>query len=237
MKKKQIIIISVIAIIVILIIINIIGIKKIEPREQNEEKIIANDKNLINEIKEEINATGDTNIYEVKKEYDGRKIIQIKPNIQFETALAGILKNAMFEEDEIETLLENKPKYNGIWISNNSREKFLELLEKNNIDNYIIDENGYLKLEKTNSNQQEENTIIENAIKSDNLYIIDITGTSYIRDEITGNITQYPFEKMDPYQILNTYDNENATILEITTNEKNKVSNKDILQEILQSIK
>lgn len=237
MKKKQIIIISVIAIIVILIIINIIGIKKIEPREQNEENLIANDKNLINEIKEEINATGDTNIYEVKKEYDGRKIIQIKPNIQFETALAGILKDAMFEEDEIETLLENKPKYNGIWISNNSREKFLELLEKNNIDNYIIDENGYLKLEKTNSNQQEENTIIENAIKSDNLYIIDITGTSYIRDEITGNITQYPFEKMDPYQILNTYDNENATILEITTNEKNKVSNKDILQEILQSIK
>lgn len=237
MKKKQIIIISVIAIIVILIIINIIGIKKIEPREQNEENIIANDKNLINEIKEEINATGDTNIYEVKKEYDGRKIIQIKPNIQFETALAGILKNAMFEENEIETLLENKPKYNGIWISNNSREKFLKLLEKNNIDNYIIDENGYLKLEKTNSNQQEENTIIENAIKSDNLYIIDITGTSYIRDEITGNITQYPFEKMDPYQILNTYDNENATILEITTNEKNKVSNKDILQEILQSIK
>lgn len=237
MKKKQIIIISVIAIIAILIIINIIEIKKIEPREQNEENLIANDKNLINEIKEEINATGDTNIYEVKKEYDGRKIIQIKPNIQFETALAGIFKNAMFEEDEIETLLENKPKYNGIWISNNSREKFLELLEKNNIDNYIIDENGYLKLEKTNSNQQEENTIIENAIKSDNLYIIDITGTSYIRDEITGNITQYPFEKMDPYQILNTYDNENATILEITTNEKNKVSNKDILQEILQSIK
>lgn len=237
MKKKQIIIISVIAIIVILIIINIIGIKKIEPREQNEENIIANDKNLINEIKEEINATGDTNIYEVKKEYDGRKIIQIKPNIQFETALAGILKNAMFEEDEIETLLENKPKYNGIWISNNSREKFLELLEKNNIDNYIIDENGYLKLEKTNNNQQEENTIIENAIKSDNLYIIDITGTSYIRDEITGNITQYPFEKMDLYQILNTYDNENATILEITTNEKNKVSNKEILQEILQNIK
>lgn len=237
MKKKQIIIISVIAIIVILIIINIIGIKKIEPREQNEENIIANDKNLINEIKEEINATGDTNIYEVKKEYDGRKIIQIKPNIQFETALAGIFKNAMFEENEIETLLENKPQYNGIWISNNSREKFLELLEKNNIDNYIIDENGYLKLEKTNSNQQEENTIIENAIKSDNLYIIDITGTSYIRDEITGNITQYPFEKMDPYQILNTYDNENATILEITTNEKNKVSNKEILQEILQNIK
>ena len=237
MKKKQIIIISVIAIIAILIIINIIEIKKIEPREQNEENLIANDKNLINEIKEEINATGDTNIYEVKKEYDGRKIIQIKPNIQFETALAGIFKNAMFEEDEIETLLENKPKYNGIWISNNSREKFLELLEKNNIDNYIIDEKGYLKLEKTNSNQQEENTIIENAIKSDNLYIIDITGTSYIRDEITGNITQYPFEKMDPYQILNTYDNENATILEITTNEKNKVSNKDILQEILQSIK
>lgn len=243
MKKNKKIIILTITVIVILIIIfglKILTQEKQNINDKNNENINAineDNKNIINEIKEELNATGNTDIYEVKNEYDGRKIIQIKPNVQFETALAGILKNSIFTEAEIQTLLKDKPTYNGIWISKNSREKFLKLLEENDINNYVIDDNGYLKLEKSNSNEKEENNIIEKAIKSDNLYIINITGTSYIRDEISGEIVEYPFEKMDPYQILNTYNNDNATILELTTNEKNKLSNKEILKEILQNIK
>ena len=42
-------------------------------------------------------------------------------------------------------------------------------------------------------------------------------------------------KKMNLYQILNTYNNDKDTILEITTNKK--ISNKDILNEILQNIK
>lgn len=243
MKKNKKIIIITITLIVILIIIFALKILNQEKQNRNNENnqnlntVNEDNKNIINEIKEEINATGNTDIYEVENEYDGRKIIQIKSNVQFETALAGILKNSIFTEEEIQTLLKDKPTYNGIWISKNSREKFLKLLNENDINNYVIDDNGYLKLEESNNSEKEENKIIEKAMKSDNLYIINITGTSYIRDEISGEIVEYPFEKMDPYQILNTYKNGNATILEITTNEKNKASNKDILNEILQNIK
>lgn len=44
-------------------------------------------------MKKEINATGNTDIYQVEKEKDGRKILQIKPQIQFNVDLAGIIKN------------------------------------------------------------------------------------------------------------------------------------------------
>lgn len=238
MKKRNIIIIVLSLIIIVAILATIIINKNLDKKEiSNEKENNIEEENTINSIKEEINATGDTQIYDVKSEYDGRKIIQIKPNVQFETALAGIIKNSIFTEEEIQNLLNEKPQYNGIWISKDSREKFLNLLKDNDITNYIIDDNGYLKIEQESNNGKEENKIIENAIKSDNLYIIDISGTSYIRDEISGEIVEYPFEKMAPYQILDIYNNDNATILEVTTNEKNKISNKDILNEIIQNIK
>lgn len=233
MKKRNMIIIVLLLILVVAILATTSTHENMNKNENN----IEEEKNVINSIKEEINATGDTEIYDVKSEYDGRKIIQIKPNVQFETALAGIIKNSIFAEEEMQTILNDRPQYNGIWISNDSREKFLNLLKENNINNYDIDDNGYLKLEQESNNGKEENKIIEDAIKSDNLYIIDISGTSYIRDEISGEIVEYPFEKMAPYQILDIYNNDNATILEVTTNEKNKISNKDILNEIIQNIK
>lgn len=238
MKKRNIIIIVLSLIIVVAFLATIIINKNLDKKEISVEKENnIEEKNTINIIKEEINATGDTEIYDITSEYDGRKIVQIKPNVQFETALAGIIKNSIFTEKEIQNLLNERPQYNGIWISKDSREKFLNLLKENDINNYVIDDKGYLKLEQENNDEKEENKIIENAIKSDNLYIIDISGTSYIRDEISGEIVEYPFEKMAPYQILDTYNNGNATIIEVTTNEKNKVSNKDILNEIIQNIK
>ena len=94
-----------------------------------------------------------------------------------------------------------------------------------------------MKLKQNNGNLKENNKIIENAIESSNLYIIDISGSSYVRDEISGQIVEYPFEKMAPYQILDIYNNENATIIEITTNKDNKISSKEILEEILQNLK
>ena len=66
------------------------------------------DKETIHEIKEEINATADTDMYQIQEEYDGRQILQIKPSIQFQTVLAGILKNAQPSENEIQDLLKKK---------------------------------------------------------------------------------------------------------------------------------
>lgn len=74
---------------------------------------------------------------------------------------------------------------------------------------------------------------LDNIIKSDKQFIIDISGTCYVRDEMSGDIVEYPFEKMDPNQIMEVYKNDNSTILEISTNSKGKISNVDILKTII----
>lgn len=74
---------------------------------------------------------------------------------------------------------------------------------------------------------------LDNIIKSDKQFIIDISGTCYVRDEMSGDIVEYPFEKMDPNQIMELYKNDNSTILEISTNSKGKISNVDILKTII----
>ena len=43
-------------------------------------------------MKKNINATGNTDIYQVEEEKDGRKILQIKRQVQFYVDLAGIIK-------------------------------------------------------------------------------------------------------------------------------------------------
>lgn len=109
--------------IIVIIIGIIFGIKKenyenvketnnIEETNIENQETIESDKNLIEEetdttinnvvnvsieelqdMKKEINATGNTDIYQVEEEKDGRKILQIKPQIQFNVDLAGIIKN------------------------------------------------------------------------------------------------------------------------------------------------
>lgn len=194
-------------------------------------KDIKQDVNIINEIKNEINATADANMYQIEEEYDGRKIIQIKPNIQYDTVLSGIIKNAMPKENEIYEILKNRPNRSGIWISNQSKEKFLRLLKENDIDNFEIDNEGYLYAKEITS--KEISKKIVKAINSKKLYILDISGKYYTRDELSGKIIQYPFEDMESDQILETYSSDNSLIIEITTNSRKILSNKEILEDIL----
>ena len=74
---------------------------------------------------------------------------------------------------------------------------------------------------------------LEKMINSNKLYIINITGIAYQRDYISGEIVEYPFEEMDPEQILETYQDENNIILEITTNKKQKLTDEEILETIV----
>ena len=73
--------------------------------------------------------------------------MQIKENVQYEVDLAGIIKNALPKEEELNNLLEKAPNYSGIWVSKQSRESFSKLLKNNGITNFIIDDDGYLKIE------------------------------------------------------------------------------------------
>lgn len=246
MKSKKYIIIG----IILLIVISIIGLviffnnKNNENMNSKENVSYENNENLenstnentsnenieeIESIKNEINATGNTDIYHIEEEYDGRKILQVKPDVQFDVDLAGIMKNAKPEENEINDLIGRAPKNNGIWISEQSRERFSELLRNSNIENFSISDDGYLQID--NSSNELANKII-NMINSDKLYIINITGVAYERDYISGEITEYPFEDMDPYQILQPYQKDNKVILEMTTNKMKRLNENEILDAI-----
>ena len=246
MKSKKYIIMG----IILLIVISIIGLviffnnKNNENMNSKENVSYENNENLenstnentsnenieeIESIKNEINATGNTDIYHIEEEYDGRKILQVKPDVQFDVDLAGIMKNAKPEENEINDLIGRAPKNNGIWISEQSRERFSELLRNSNIENFSISDDGYLQID--NSSNELANKII-NMINSDKLYIINITGVAYERDYISGEITEYPFEDMDPYQILQPYQKDNKVILEMTTNKMKRLNENEILDAI-----
>ena len=98
--------------------------------------------------------------------------------------------------------------------------------------NFSVTNEGYLKIDFSAENAISKK--IENMIKSDKLYIINITGKAYERDYITGEIVEYPFEDMDPTQIVELYGDNNKIILEVTTNKKNKLIDKEILETIVQ---
>lgn len=258
---KKIIYVVIIIILVLVIIGGVIFFNKDEENKQNivennisDENILQNvlsniiDENivieneLLNEIdgenieeiknmQSQINSTANPNIYYVDEEYDGRKILQVRPVIQYEVDLAGILKNGKPEEGEIGDLLRNGPKKNGIWISEQSRQTFENLLKNNNINNFYIADDGYLQ---SNENVAGDLAIkLANMINSNKLYIINMTGTAYERDYISGEITEYPFEAMDPYQAIQSYTTDNSIILEITSNKANKLSNKEILEAVV----
>ena len=203
------------------------------PTEKIEEnKTVEGSTEELENMKKEIKAKGNDDIYYVDEEKDGRKILQIKENVQYEVDLAGIIKNALPKEEELNNLLEKAPKYSGIWISKQSRESFSKLLKNNGITNFSIDDNGYLKIEDN------EKGLYSNELrkmqKSNKLYIINMTGVAYERDYISGEITEYPFEDMDPTQELESYKNDNALILEVTSNKNKKLTNKEILKSIVQ---
>jgi len=180
----------------------------------------------VEEIKNEIGSTASEEIYEVQKEYDGREVLAIKPNIQYKTVLAGILKKGKPTEKDIEKL-DLSTFHKGVWISEVSRNKFLNILKKCGIEDFEIDKDGYLKAKEESKNEYSKK--LQNLINSDELTIIDITGTCYIRDEMTGEIVEYPFKDMDLYQICELYETEGSKIFVITTNDVEEI---DILEKI-----
>lgn len=239
MKKRYYIIIALI-VIAIIATITFINTKKIDQEEDSKENKIENSESEsssnnteeIEAIKNEINATADTEIYQVEEEPDGRKIIQIKPNVQFEVDLAGIIKNAKPEEEELQSFVKKAPETTGVWVSSQSRDAFLQLLKKSKIENFRIKEDGFLQSDTSSDNELGKK--LETMMNANRLYIINMTGIAYERDYISGEIVEYPFEDMDPFQIVEPYQKDNKIILEITSNKRQKLTDKEILEEVVQ---
>ena len=236
-----------------LIIILIIGLlyfimrpkKKNEVVQQNEyipQEEIEIDKNQINykenvtvgELKNEIGATGDDKIYEITSEYDGRKILTIKPDIQFNVALAGLIDGEKPEInlkklDEKAAVFQGKK---GIWIEKDSRETFLKLLKETTKCSYKVDDDGYLICEQEQDGNEIDKELLQ-ILCNDELRIIAITGSCYTVDEISGEIVEYPFEKMDSYQTSEVFEKDKQRICILSTNEKCKLSSEEIVKSVL----
>lgn len=188
----------------------------------------------VGELKNEVGASGNDEIYEIMSEYDGRKFLSIKPDVQFDVVLAGLLDGKMPELD-LEKLEKKTSVFEGkkgVWIEENSREAFLNLLKETTKCSYQIDDEGYLVCQQ----EQEGNDVdkgLQQTLLGDELRIVAVTGSCYTVDEISGEVVEYPFEKMDPYQTSEIFEKDKKKICVLSTNEKGKLTSEEIIKSIL----
>ena len=197
-----------------------------------EESQISSEKKT--EIIEETGKQGDSDLYEIQEGEDSVKIATIKSSVKYKVAFAGMIKNKVPEKEELDDLLEkNHPKYAGIWIKSESQSEFLKYISSVTKSEYEINENGYLKI-KNKKNQNEYDKKIEEIINGNKLYIIDISSTCYIVDEITGEILDYNFEDMDEYQTYQYFEDGDKKIIFITENQNNQLTVKEIIESVIE---
>lgn len=197
-----------------------------------EESQISSEKKT--EIIEETGKQGDSDLYEIQEGEDNIKIATIKSSVKYKVAFAGMIKNKVPEKEELDDLLEkNHPKYVGIWIKSESQSEFLKYISSVTKSEYEINENGYLKI-KNKKNQNEYDKKIEEIINGNKLYIIDISSTCYIVDEITGEILDYNFEDMDEYQTYQYFEDGDKKIIFITENQNNQLTVKEIIESVIE---
>lgn len=229
-KLKPIIIIIIIALILSLFSIFLIYKNK---SEENENKNDIKENQIITELKNETGVTGNEEIYEIIEEDSETPILNVKEDIKFKVALAGMFKQSKPEFEEVDKVItENNFTKKGIYIAENSRGKFLTLIGKFTQNTYEISEDGYLEC-KSVQNENLNDKQLKEIMNSDSLFIIDFSDICYTVDEVSGDIIDYPFELMDPYQICQIYKSENKFMVFVTTNSRNKLSDEDIFNELL----
>lgn len=209
---------------------------KIEENSADKNQIEYQNSTTIENLKQETGATGDSDLYEMRVESDGRKVLTIKSSITYQVALAGMLKQEKPTKQELTSIISDGPTKNGIWIEKSSRNKFLELLKGNTESTYKINENGYLKLEKQN-NPNQNDKILQKLIKQDKQYCIQIKESSYIVDEITGEIQENPFEQIDPYQTYEYVQYNGNYVISLNSNKQGLLKNNEIMQSLLELLK
>ena len=185
----------------------------------------------INSVKSQYGFTGDNSLYT-----ESNNELSIKPSIAYRTGLIGSIEQRMPTYAEINnTKVDGEPTGTGIWVSPVSRETFLNCI--NSVENsFEIDENGYLKI-KSGANSKYAQKI--NEIEQQSLLVIvDMTGIDYIVDVVTGDILKNEFEAMDPYQVYEyvDYEEANKSIIFLNSNQMNKLTNQEIIDTMMQVI-
>ncbi len=204
------------------------------PYSQIDKNQIAYQENVtINDLIEETGMQADSNIYEIQQELDGRKVLAVKASIKYKVAFAGIMKETLPKMQEIDEIYNNNvPTENGIWIEEKSRNKVLEMFNNNAKSKYTIDNNGYLKIQDKNL-QNDVDKKIESIINGDKQYIIDISSVCYIIDNVTGEILDYNFEKLDRFQTYEYFEDNGKMIIFVTENTNNLLTENEIFNSII----
>ena len=250
--KRKIIGILILVIIVLLIICNL---NKVEDNEESvhnttnivedqieDEKVIENTISTedpeIEELKQEYNITGENEIYKVETESDGRKVINVKPSVNFKVAFAGMIKKEKPNFQELDSIFEtNAPKENGIWIKKEDREKILAYINNNDNLNceYEINDKGYLQIkQKENANTNDQK--IEKIINGDKQYIFCISSICYMVDTVTGEIIDNPYNELEQYQTYEYFKDEERMIIFITENKDKKMTSDEIFESVVELI-
>lgn len=253
MDKKKKIIICVVALIIVLAIGGILIAKTWNNNSDNERKnttnnemdnfksnsIMYDEDASLDELKEEYKITGPDELYEVQTEYDGRKAVVVKPEIDYKVAFVGMIKNDIPDFSEIDTIFNgNYPQGTGIWINEESRVSILNYLNNTELlnNNYSVDNKGFLQVEKT-GNETEMDKDLENIINSDKLNILSISGTYYMVDPVTGEIVRNPFEDLNSSQTYDYVENGNDRIIFITENINKELTDDEIYESVIELMK
>lgn len=247
MKKKYKILILVFIMLIMFVIFTMLGIKntrynRISQDIQNtynqmkDNSVMYNENPNLSDLKNEYSITGEDSLYEIQTEYDGRKVITVKSNINYKVAFAGLIEKAKPTYTRIDKIFkENHPTKSGVWIEKDSKEKILQVLRNNCNSEYEISEEGYLKI--VNKNSQNDNDIkIEKAINGNEKYILSISSSCYMVDAVTGEIIENPYEDLDKYQTYEYFNDDNNMIIFITENSEGKLTENEIFESVLNLI-
>ena len=244
--KRRIIYFIILLFIFILSIFGIFIIKKTNNHDKDEKKInqIQNEeKNVSNEeikdlenLKIQSGIEGDTSLYEVQKDYNNSQVAVIKPSIKYKVAFAGMINKRQPEFNELDTIIKTKhPQNCGIWIEKDSQDEFLNLIKSQTNFEYKINENGYISIQSKNK-QNEIDKKLEKIINGNKLYIISFSSVYYIVDDISGEILDYNFEKIDKYQIYEYIEDNDKSIIFISENSNNILDKNDIFTSLIDLI-
>ena len=164
--------------------------------------------------------------------------LNITEQEQFNIAFAGLIKNDVPTQLDVENYKIQLPTKSGVWIEENSKENILNMFNEITNLKYEIDENNYLKLqeEQENNTNNKYDTFIQKLINSDKTYILGKTGKLYFKDIVTKEITVDLYEDLDSYQIYNYATYENQTIIDITTNKEAHLDNNKIMDSLIKML-
>lgn len=243
MKKNQKIIIFISA----LVVLGLIGLLIFLPQGKGEENKISNEKEKqiekkkeeekkeIQEIKEETGASGKEDIYELQEETDGRKVLTIKPSIQYQVALAGaILRRVPNNLEEAQKIAsENELTKQGIWLPKDDRDTFLEWLNEIGNTRYGTTDDGYLMVREKGVSPNEVDQKMDQILAKNRSVTITISGVLMTVDSLTGEMMDNPFAQMDSYQPYDYVKDENRMVLSLSDNRKGKLTHQEILMSVI----